>query len=69
MSTVPLVPGLSLNPPAVGAGGHDDGHGASGPRADLNQIPSWTSRTVLRNGHMLGRTSVNGTWTLPPMPC
>ncbi|WFD42787.1 quinol--cytochrome-c reductase [Malassezia psittaci] len=51
-----MVRGLNLNAPsAPGA----DAHGASGPRADIDALPSWTSNYSVRGQNVLSRTPIN----------
>ncbi|KAI3626508.1 hypothetical protein CBS9595_001869 [Malassezia furfur] len=63
---VPLARGLNLNVPAPK---DPHAHESAGPRADIDVLPSWTSKYSVRGQNVLSRTPVNakvtGAFTAP----
>lgn len=55
-SGVPVVPALNLSAKAPHDHHHHDG---AGPRTDIEKLPSWTSKSLLRGHTVFSRTAVN----------
>lgn len=64
----PVVPGLTLDPVSVGGGDHGHDAHAAGPRADLDAVPVWSSKSSVRSGVLRSMTNVNGTHCATPFP-